>query len=307
MKTRVLLFLALLALAVPASAQTIYTLPLPRSAASVAHAIAEDGDTAMFCKYIGTSACASIAIDAGTGDLTFTDGTCGAESATDTFECPVAAPLGGVIDVSNAACNTMGEVVDIVNASTDWRCQLFEALRTDTSVDALATIAATQATGIGGLALNVDSSVALTQTISITPPGINFSHLSLGPTSTSFKTNPYANSQAVLTAAQSLATYGGGTSLVSVIAVDRIFGASGSETVTTVWPSMVNGATTVRKVFGSCDTPATGCEPAWGPGGLACPVGKQCLVRVTNDNSLSVNTLGINGFWASSPILGGGN
>jgi hypothetical protein len=291
--------------ALPAFGQVTYNYTLPRSSSSIAHAIAEDGDTGLVCKYIGTSACAAVAV-ASDGNLTFTDGACGAEAATDTFECPVSGGLGGVIDVSDSDCDTVGELVDIVNAASDWRCLPYESLRADSSNDTLVTISATQATGPSGLALKIDSSVALTQTIAVAPTSnATWQFLSLGPQSTSFKSNPWLNSQALLTGTQSLTTYGSGTSLVSVVGVLRNQAAAGSETSITVWPSMVNGATTVRKVFGTCDTPATGCETAWGPSGLVCPLGYQCLVRVTNSAALSVNTLGINGVWASSPLLGG--
>ena len=71
------------------------------------------------------------------------------------------------------------------------------------------------------------------------------------------------------------------------------FAAAGSETATTVWPATAAGATTVNKVFGYCDTPATGCDPAWGPV-FPCPLGQQCIVRVTNTDAMSVNVTGVN-------------
>lgn len=310
MKSKTILLAAILAFASSvAVAQSAISISAPKGTRTLAQSLAEDGEVAMYCKYIGTSACASIAVDAGTGDLTFTDGTCGAESATDTFECPVAGGLGGIIDVSNAACNTMGEVVDIVNASSDWRCQLYASLRADSSNDTIVTISATQATGPDGLGLNVDSSVALTSTVVLEPfaaegqAARGYRRLSLGPQSTSFLVKPWASpaAQAFLTSAIATSTYGAGTSVLSVIAVDRTFGTTGSETSYTIWPATAAGATTVAKVFGSCDTPATGCDPAWGRGGLLCPAGMQCLVRLTNSNALASNTIGINGFYWSAP------
>src|SRR5690349_21361862 len=303
---------ALLALAfgLQASAQTHFTVPVPKGARTLAQSVAEDGEVAMYCKYIppssSASACASIAVAAG-GDLTFTDGPCGAEVATSTFECPVSGALGGVIDVSNAACNTMGEVVDIVNASTNWRCQLFASLRSDSSDDTLVTISATQATGSAGLGLNVDSSVALTTTAPLNPVvGRGYNQLSLGPNSLDFLVKPWASpaKQALLTAVAETTTFGSGTSLLTVLAVDRTFGTTGSETVYTLWPSTAGGATTVEKVFGSCFTSATGCNTAWGNGGLVCPAGMQCLVRVTNSAALSANTIGINGLYWDAPAGG---
>jgi hypothetical protein len=86
--------------------------------------------------------------------------------------------------------------------------------------------------------------------------------------------------------------------------VDRTFGATGADVVTTTWPSTASGATTVAKVFGTCDTPATGCDTAWGQGGLFCLIGQQCLVRLTNSVAMSVNTTAINGYFAVNGGLG---
>jgi hypothetical protein len=285
-----------------ASAQTTFPISLPDGTQPVAQALTASTDIGAFVKYIGTSACASVAVAAG-GDITFTDGPCGAEVATSTFECPVSGPLGGVITVANAACDTIGEVADIVNASSNWRFLPYSMLRADSSNDTLVTIAATQATGVGGLGLAVDNAVALFQTVVVAPPSFNYANLSLGPQSTAFQRKPWGSTYALLTGASTLSTYASGTSLLKVMSVDRTFGATGSEVVTTSWPSSASGATTVAKVFGTCDTPATGCDTAWGQGGLFCLIGQQCLVRLTNSVAMTVNTTAINGFF----MLNGGN
>lgn len=74
---------------------------------------------------------AKLALEAD-GNLTFTQDNSAGTTASLELECPISAPLGGVIDVSDAACDTFGEVVDIINASTSWRAVLVGALRTDT-------------------------------------------------------------------------------------------------------------------------------------------------------------------------------
>lgn len=299
-----------------AQAQVLYTVNVPKGARTIAQAQTSTtaGDVAMYCKYIGSSACASIAVDAGTGDLTFTEGTCGSEAATSTFECPVSGALGGVIDVSNAACNTIGEVVNIVNTtSSGWRCLPFGALLADSSNDTIATISATQATGPDGLALYFDDAVTFGASIVLSPvtndggsSARGYSKLSTGPFATTFLQKPYANpaKQALLQSAQITTTYGSGTSAFSVIAVDRTFGTTSSETSYTIWPSTALGATTVAKTFGSCDTPATGCDPAWGPSGLLCPAGMQCILRVANSEALSAITAGVSGLYWDAPVGG---
>lgn len=301
--TKLLQALLLLASA-PAYAQTLFPISLPAGTEGVAVAIAEDGETGMTCRYIGTNASGKIAVAAG-GDLTFTDGASGSEAATSTFECPVSGALGGVIDVSDTACNTMGEVVDIVNASSNWRCVLASSLRSDSSDDTLVAISATAATDPKGLKLKVDSSVALISTLVVAPIGWDdYDKLNNGNNSTTFKQKPWSNSRAVLEAAYALSTYGSGTSLISVIAVDRTQAAAGSETATTIWPATAGGATTVAKVFGSCSTPATGCDTAWGPGGIIGPPGQQLMLRLTNSAALSVNTLAVNGLFFPNNGLG---
>lgn len=72
---------------------------------------AADTDVALIIKYNGTTADPSIAVEAD-GNLTFLVG----DAAYTGFECPVSGALGGIIDVSDAACDTLGEVVDIINA-----------------------------------------------------------------------------------------------------------------------------------------------------------------------------------------------
>lgn len=85
---------------------------VPAGAVTVTHTIsAVDTDPALYIKWTGTTAEPTIAVEAD-GNLTFTLG----GSAYTGFECPVSGALGGVIDVSDAACNTLGEVVDIINA-----------------------------------------------------------------------------------------------------------------------------------------------------------------------------------------------
>jgi hypothetical protein len=72
---------------------------------------AVDTDVALYIKYNDTTADPSIAVEAD-GNLTFLVG----DAAYTGFECPVSGALGGIIDVSDAACDTLGEVVDIINA-----------------------------------------------------------------------------------------------------------------------------------------------------------------------------------------------
>jgi hypothetical protein len=206
----------------------------------------------------------------------------------------VSGALGGIIDVTNAACDTITEVANVVNASSNWRFIPYTMVGADSTNDTFVTIAATQATGPGGVALKVDNAVALFASVPLAPTTINYSNMSLGPQSTGFKTNPFAGTRGILTGAQVITAHT--TSFSKVIAVARTLSANYSDTVTTIWPNTANGATGVAIVFGTCDTPATGCNPAWGQGGLICPPDQLCMLRVTNTGSMTANTENVTGF-----------
>lgn len=110
-----------LGFAVAASAQPAsgYVVPVKVDPVSTLIPLATaDNSPALVIKYFpgpgqGSGAItATVAVEAD-GNLTFTVG--GAAYAG--FECPFAGALGGVLDVSNAECNTVGEVVQIINST----------------------------------------------------------------------------------------------------------------------------------------------------------------------------------------------
>ncbi len=246
----------------------------------------------LLVKYVGTSASGSVAIDAGTGDLTFTSGAEGGEVAETAFECPISGALGGVIDVSDAACNTLGEVVDTINGScsgcstTAWRAVILDGLRSDTSTDALATISATAATAEDGLALLGDTAVTFDVTAAVTPFR-SIKHYISGQNSRMVE-NPYVGTKPILYKAIGTSTYGLGTSTFEVFCVTpklRTAGSvAGAETVTTAW-SEAGGATTAAKTFDF--TPGIG---------LACSADQKMVVRLNNSAAMTAATLPV---WAA--------
>lgn len=130
---------------------------------------ADDTDVAMLVRYIGTaSGGGEVAVAAG-GDITFTEATV----AENDFECPVSGALGGVIDVSDTACDTLGEVCDVINGtgagSTNWRCVLLDGHRADSSNDTLLTISATTADALDGLGLKFDTDVMKATSVAMVP------------------------------------------------------------------------------------------------------------------------------------------
>lgn len=101
-------------------------------------ALVADGSVGLTLRYIGTEASATIEVNS-SGDLLFKHGAAGGEVADTTVGIPT---LNGTIDVSDAAANTFGEVVDNINNSPNWRAELVDTLRSDSSNDTLVTLAA---------------------------------------------------------------------------------------------------------------------------------------------------------------------
>ena len=157
----------------PATAQDAYAYTLNKVIGSypVGHLNASTtaGSVAMIVKYVGTAQASGRVTVAAGGDLTFEVGASGSETGDTTVECPLSAPYAGVFTVANASCDTLGEVVDLLNASHNWRAVLIDGMRGDSSNNTIATIGATAATGADGLALYFDVPVALFDSKAILP------------------------------------------------------------------------------------------------------------------------------------------
>jgi hypothetical protein len=178
----------------------------------------DDADTGLIVRYVGSKASASVTV-AANGDLTFKHGAAGAEAVDSTVGA------SGVIDVSDEAYNTFGEVVDAINASPNWEAYLVEALRADSSNDTLLAMSETFIVKGGEVTLYKDTSVALNIGVRI------------GKRSN--VSGSEERSAAEIYGINSLNTYGSGTSLINVYEIDE---AAKSETLIY---SAAGGATTV--------------------------------------------------------------
>lgn len=126
-----------------------------------------DTESIILIRYVGTAATSALVASETDGNLTFTvDG-----SAVTEFECPVSGGLGGVIDVSDAACNTWGEVVDVINASTSWRAVLTSGLASDSSNNVSLAVAAATAKKPGIAIFRDDTNTSAGQAILLQPSG----------------------------------------------------------------------------------------------------------------------------------------
>lgn len=239
-------------------------------------------DVGLIVKYVGTSQSGLVAVDAATGDLTFTSGVLGAEVADTSFECPIAGGLGGVIDVSDPACDSFGEVINTINGnctgcnSSNWRAVVVDALFADTSVNTLITLSATAAGRPAGLALLKDTTVALNFTKQF---GLrNDARDYISQQTDALLPNPFFNTTVSLyNYATTVTTTGAST--VSVVCATSSYraGASSAETSRTAW-SQAGGATTVEK---------TGSFAY----GLACLPDERMLLRNTCTTTLTAATL----------------
>ena len=210
---------------------------------------ADDVSTAILIKYVGTATSATVA-STSTANLTFQV----SAAAYTGFECPIAGALGGIIDVTNAACNTLGEVVDAINGNctgcaSDFRAVIVDGLSTDSSA-LLLTVGATQATVSGGVAIPQDTSAnfAVGETRAMIPTHCRTDIRCWLTSAGKLLENPFGGTQTKLTWVEGYSTYGAGTSALNIYSVKQHNAEASTETATLLWNEAM-GATTVNKQF----------------------------------------------------------
>jgi len=183
-------------------------------------------DVAIQVKYIGATApgaTTTVAVAAG-GDLTFNVAGAGDVSV----RCPFGG-TAGVIDVSDAACNTFGEVLDVINRSANWVAFPTAVLRADSSDNTLITlVASADVTKAQGLGLLRDTTIALNATIRLKTDG-NVDDIQPFLTRNFVAGNPEGASASKLIGLTSNFT-GTGASTITVYGISQKFGAHGTAT-----------------------------------------------------------------------------
>lgn len=232
-------------------------------AASRAVVATDDTDVMFIIKYTGTSERGTVTV-AANGDITLKHGVTSSEAVDTTVECDASiAATGsrsGIIDVSDAACDTVGEVMNIINSqTTNWVIVPLDALLTDSTNDTLNALAETSASVNDGLNLTWDTSVAFKHTLALLPAEarkIQFYVENPIGTRMQLKKNPYAGLRTIVGHINATSTYGSGTSALTVYQMVPNFvrtsiGGSGSSTAvnTTLYGGIAGGATTVNKIF----------------------------------------------------------
>ncbi len=210
---------------------------------------ADDTQVAALIKFIGQtgvlrdSGLVEIAAD---GNIILTSGAQGAEGADTTLECPVSGALGGIVDVSDAACDTFAEVADIINASADWVIVLVNARRADTSDNVGLDIGPLDATKPEGFQLLFDTTVSLNTSVSLFTGDMETNMARwLTPQNTLMR-NPFAGTWTALYNAHGYSTWNttSNTQIVSIVS-DNL---RGTETVRILY-SVAGGATGTDKDY----------------------------------------------------------
>lgn len=292
------LAVAALALAPIASAQVNVNgiQVLPFKAKYVSHAVtAADTDQALLIKYFGAggTSTTTVAVEADS-NLTFVVN--GAAYAG--FECPVSGDLGGVIDVSDAACNTLGEVVDVINATATsfstgyFRATILAGLRSDSSnAVLLADAADTEVTTPLGEVVFHDSSTTDDTVIGLWPREEVGKSLFLPQGGSRVPVNTFANSDSVLQYYHENITNAGTVGNIEVYCVKENYldaKSVSSETATLIYTE-AGAATTVTGLIN---------EFNYAGGGLHCQGGKIVVKLLASGADTSALTVFGTGFLA---------
>ena len=241
--------LALLAGAVPA---TQAHSPLGEAVDAASGSLtADDTGTAFLIRYIGPAVSGVATVASGT--ITLEAGAAGSEPVDTTIECPLAAPFAGVLDLTNAACDTVGELADVVNstAGSKWRIVPVGSLRSDITNARLLAVTDAKANSPGA-SIFWDTSTAFNTTLV----------LGAGSQSTvkyedfftvegRAKPQPFFGQMVQALAVTATSTFGSGTSNLQVFSVKQAWDPNRNtySEVATLLYQEAGGATTVQKNF----------------------------------------------------------
>jgi len=251
--------------AIPAQTQSYGFVPLLNPDPVSGSIAAINTDVALLIKYIGINAGGGEVTVAAAGQITLTEATV----ASDTVECPVSGVAAGIIDVTNADCNTLGKVVDHINVEgSAFRAVILDGLRSDSSNNTLLARTIVSIDMKEGWPLYWDTAVTnFNVTIALTPYRTIDHYLGppLGPkvdtaavgavwgfitNGEKLIDNVHKGTRTVLYKAYEILTYTGvGTGFeVKSVVMRNKNGYLGSETVTDTWVDVL-GATTVAATF----------------------------------------------------------
>lgn len=278
MKKLILTLALALGLASIVSAQTTYPISGHISSDTA-------GSVAMLIKYIGTaapSATTDVAVAAG-GDMTFR--VAGVASTT-VNSAAVCGAVVGTLDLSTpaATCDTFGEVVDVINATSDWRAVLVGALRSDSSDNTITTFAVASAMRAEGLPLYFDSAVSLTTSIAMIPDNCRTDIRCFMSPQGKLKENPSGGTQTEVRWIEGFATYAttGTFNIYSVKESNKA--GTGASTITTLYTEATGASGTNEQLTQFQNSPLLG-KPH-----------EKVIVRITTTGASSAFNLHAYGF-----------
>ena len=276
--------LALAVASTPASAQTYFgglRFVGPASGAQTAL----DGTVGLYVKYVGSTAGKpTVEVDSSTTrDITFKI----AGSVDTTVGCPTIGT--GIVDVSNAACDTFGEVINkVMGQSSNWVLVPGGLLASESINATLAGLSATdtniRTTGVplyfdnNNTAVNAD----LASVVIGPPTGAHAGFWTTGASKTPI--NPFADTYTFLSGFSEKKTSGGTIGNTIVYAVKSVFSgilgstATYTESVRTVWTE-TGGATATQLKEDFQNFPL-----------IAAP-GEHLILRISSSTSITVVAL----------------
>ncbi len=241
---------------------------------------ADDGSPAILIGYRGTTTGGWVTV-AANGDLTFEE--TNTSTVSTTLECPVSGALGGIIDVSDTACDTVGEVVDIINDSGVFFAIPVGALYADSSNDTFLAVTDQSVASTAGYAVKWDTDVALHTTVPFLPydQRVDISrYLNVtGSSGANLKPDPWGGFLPTLIYANITSTYGSGTSVYNLYCTRDTFDPvsnNWSELVMQSTTGIANAATTVLKE-----------HTVFSNAGYMCPRNTRLLARAVNSAAMA--------------------
>lgn len=251
-----------------------------------------DDNVALYVKYVGTSSGIPTIQVSAAGDIQFeVDG-----SVDTTVACPEADD-DGIIDVSDAACNTFTEVVNAINqGGSNWRAVLVSRLGTDSSDGTLALLAETDTNVKLGAPIYFDNNNTAVNadnvTVLVYPPQnpADGSWFFQGP-GKDLNKNPFAGGTSFLSAGTETKTSGGTIGATVIYGVFREYRGNPTsgydlyEVIRTVW-SETGGATATENQFDFSNFP------------LVSEAGEAFVVRVSSSTSITAQNVNVVGVFA---------
>lgn len=247
-------------------------------------------DVMLRVRYVGSATGAATVAVAGNNAIAFV-----ANGAADTT-IGTCGGTAGTLDLTNAACDTMIEVVNLVNQSAGWIAVLDESLGTDTSNGKLNNLSATDAKSPAGVAILGLTSANLFMTAALHPVNNDGSASDLRDfvpgvvrPNSPIAGHPFADRDTVLLyASENITTTDNAANLFKVFCVVGAYSGTKkiyAENVNELYREAAAATTTTGKI-----------DEFLNAGGVPPCQGGKLLVRVNGNTTLTAPTIILTGY-----------